>query len=602
MGKGEALKNEYPLHWAVFRRDYEELLELLNENAVIDIDKVDCRGRTPLMLAVTLGHSECARALLEKGADATVQNADMWSLSHEAICSGDAEMLKIILKFRDFQRSVNLNRAVEKLLKLLKETSDFYAEMSWEFSSWLPFVSKMCPSDTYKIYKCGSDVRIDTTLVGFDSGSSWKRGNQSFIFRFTSDNQIQFLIIDHDLKTVIAKFISSAVKEKLEEFEPTEESVYSRMCAPVETTYVDIEKIGFERSKTGGFRSWFSSCDGVESVNGYDCKIFAASNVEIVTKQRVEHLLEEDKERFRQEENNDSLSKVLKLIEKTEDYTPEMKRTGNDVYCGLTPRQYLDKDFPMNDRDIGHPKQVKRKCNSFKATLWLCDQFPLSLQEQILPIVDLMAVSNAHFARLKNFIQLQLPAGFPVKIEVPLFHLVSARITFSNINKPGPYVKLNEADNAIVFAANTFDIPANYRVTETQDDFAGLYADRYAYVDSNQHMNRYTPDELYLQYALEQSLLDTPNYHSNESDRNSVVYDESLQEMDPELAMAIAESLRMARSDGRGDSPSSSSLNTDEELNRVLQSSKREEEERIRLQLQEDDDLKRALELSLIEK
>ena len=35
---------------------------------------------------------------------------------------------------------------------------------------------------------------------------------------------------------------------------------------------------------------------------------------------------------------------------------------------------------------------------------------------QVVPIIDLMAVSNAHFSKLKDFITLQLPAGFPVKI------------------------------------------------------------------------------------------------------------------------------------------------------------------------------------------
>lgn len=51
-----------------------------------------------------------------------------------------------------------------------------------------------------------------------------------------------------------------------------------------------------------------------------------------------------------------------------------------------------------------------------QANLWLCKDYPLSLQEQIMPIVDLMATSSSNFAKLKDFIEMQLPAGFPVKI------------------------------------------------------------------------------------------------------------------------------------------------------------------------------------------
>ena len=43
----------------------------------------------------------------------------------------------------------------------------------------------MCPSDTYKIYKSRSSVRIDTTLVGFDQSSNWQRGSRSYIFTGT---------------------------------------------------------------------------------------------------------------------------------------------------------------------------------------------------------------------------------------------------------------------------------------------------------------------------------------------------------------------------------------------------------------------------------
>lgn len=82
----------------------------------------------------------------------------------------------------------------------------------------------------------------------------------------------------------------------------------------------------------------------------------------------------------------------------------------------ITPEEYFNELIDLQDRDIGRPIEQTTKVQKFKASLWLCEDFPLSLQEQVIPIIDLMATSNAHFAKLRDFITLQLPSGFPVKI------------------------------------------------------------------------------------------------------------------------------------------------------------------------------------------
>lgn len=199
MVRVEQLQSEYPLHWLVWNNEYKALeLELAKKEVIysnvaivtylfrnrspektyIDVcvnsykcrvsislicpnlqhdkEKRDCRGRTPLMLAITLGHVESARVLLHFEANVSCENSDGWtgkqfiSISNgttlfiyllllavqEAVATGDPELLQLVLERRDFQRYSSRMAGIPQLLQRLKEAPDFYVEMKWEFTSW----------------------------------------------------------------------------------------------------------------------------------------------------------------------------------------------------------------------------------------------------------------------------------------------------------------------------------------------------------------------------------------------------------------------------------------------------------------------------------
>ena len=45
-----------------------------------------------------------------------------------------------------------------------------------------PLMTRLCASDVYKIYKRGSNARVDAMLLGFDH-KTWQRENRSYIFK-----------------------------------------------------------------------------------------------------------------------------------------------------------------------------------------------------------------------------------------------------------------------------------------------------------------------------------------------------------------------------------------------------------------------------------
>lgn len=315
----------------------------------------------------------------------------------------------------------------------------------------VPFVSRYCPHDTYKIYKSGSKVRVDTTLIGADGVANWQRGNISFIFT-GSENGAVFMEVDHEAKTIRRRTMKLITQNEIGEFlEPTDNEVGNRLTKPIRTTFVDTEKISFERAKSGiyGFRS-----DRVEQVNGYECKVYVANTVEVVTKCRTEHLATADRE-ARQEENGGlaNMAAVNRIAGIKETVIPnpfanvqlEEKYKRNPYKLTLseyfnhihktnqvppapvsTPVEPIESQLDSNEggevsvgtpeKDIGIPREMNVKMKGLKAHLWLSDEFPLSLPEQVLPIVDLMAISSSHFVKLRDFIACRLPSGFPVKI------------------------------------------------------------------------------------------------------------------------------------------------------------------------------------------
>ncbi|XP_057585473.1 ankyrin repeat domain-containing protein 13D isoform X4 [Hippopotamus amphibius kiboko] len=569
----------FPLHRLVWANRHRELEAALHSRQH-DIEQEDPRGRTPLELAVSLGNLESVRVLLRHNANVGKESCQGWAVLQEAVSTGDPEMVQLVLQYRDYQRATQRLAGIPELLNKLRQAPDFYVEMKWEFTSWVPLVSKMCPSDVYRVWKRGESLRVDTSLLGFEH-MTWQRGRRSFIFKGLEAGAL-VMEVDHDRHVVHTETLGLPLHEPevlLAAMRPTEEHVASRLTSPIVSTHLDTRNVAFERNKCGiwGWRS-----EKMETVSGYEAKVYSATNVELVTRTRTEHLSDQDKSRSKGKPS-------------------------------------------LESRNIGRPIEMSSKVQRFKATLWLSEEHPLSLGDQVTPIIDLMAISNAHFAKLRDFITLRLPPGFPVKIEIPLFHVLNARITFGNLcgcDEPLSSVWVPAPGSAVAASGSPFPCEVDPAVFEVPEGYSVLGAER-------SEPLRDEDDDL-LQFAIQQSLLEAgteaeqvtvwealTNTRPGAHPAQAAAYEEQLQlerlsaywsalASHAWPGRALQESLRMSiEPRGPGSPhrtpPAPAPPSFEEQLRLALELSSREQEERERRGQQEEEDLQRILQLSLTE-
>ncbi|KAH1037415.1 hypothetical protein GYH30_056685 [Glycine max] len=196
-----------PAHVAVARRDHAALRRLVStiprlakagevnteaeslaaelkaDEVSAVIDRRDVPGReTPLHLAVRLRDPVSAEILMCGGADWSLQNEHGWSALQEAVCTREEAIAVIIARHYQPLAWAKWCRRLPRIVASAARIRDFYMEISFHFeSSVIPFIGRIAPSDTYRIWKRGSNLRADMTLAGFD-GFRIQRSDQTFLF------------------------------------------------------------------------------------------------------------------------------------------------------------------------------------------------------------------------------------------------------------------------------------------------------------------------------------------------------------------------------------------------------------------------------------
>ncbi|XP_023615260.1 LOW QUALITY PROTEIN: ankyrin repeat domain-containing protein 13B [Myotis lucifugus] len=572
-------------------------LESQRSEETVDIEQLDPRGRTPLHLATTLGHLECARVLLAHGADVGRENRSGWTVLQEAVSTRDLELVQLVLRYRDYQRVVKRLAGIPVLLG--EATQGEGQPLS--LSPWSPGALSVG-----RVGRPGDGSMLPPYLRAVP---------------WLADTSAVVMEIDHDRRVVYTETLALAGQDRellLAAAQPTEEQVLSRLTAPVVTTQLDTKNISFERNKTGilGWRS-----EKTEVVNGYEAKVYGASNVELITRTRTEHLSEQHKGKVKGCKT--PLQSFLGIAEQhggPQNGTLITQTLSRANPTAITAEEYFNPNFELGNRDMGRPMELTTKTQKFKAKLWLCEEHPLSLCEQVAPIIDLMAVSNALFAKLRDFITLRLPPGFPVKIEIPIFHILNARITFGNLNgcdEPVPSVRGSPSSETPSPGSDSSSVSSSSSTTSCRgcEISPTLFeAPRgYSVLGGQREAATHDDDDDLLQFAIQQSLLEAG------SEYDQVTIWEALTNSKPGTHPVSCEGRRQDRSNpptpqhqpatptavpSPRPSPGPGShvfRSYDEQLRLAMELSAQEQEERRRRARQEEEELERILRLSLTE-
>uniref|UniRef100_A0A1J3JP72 Ankyrin repeat domain-containing protein 13B n=1 Tax=Noccaea caerulescens TaxID=107243 RepID=A0A1J3JP72_NOCCA len=459
------------------------------------IDRRDVPGReTPLHLAVRLRDPISAEILMTAGADWSLQNENGWSALQEAVCTREEAIAMIIARHYQPLAWAKWCRRLPRIIASASRIRDFYMEITFHFeSSVIPFVGRIAPSDTYRIWKRGSNLRADMTLAGFD-GFKIQRSDQTFLFLGdgyssedgkTSLSPGSLIVLSHKEKEMTNALEGAGAQ-------PTDAEV-AHEVALMSQTNMYRPGIDVTQAELVSHFNWRRQ-ERTEMVGNWKAKVYDMLHVMVSVKSRRvpgamtdEELFAVDEERAAATANgaeNDGFEDVLTPEERVQ--FDSAIRNGNadavedDEENEATDHQEKKSWFGWNKKgaksasedgnqkgksqrssmvsdlsseDLGEAKKGKEKKKKKKGVagdevkreseykkglrpvLWLTPDFPLTTDE-LLPLLDILANKVKAIRRLRELLTTKLPLGtFPVKLAIPIIPTVRVVVTFTKFEE-----------------------------------------------------------------------------------------------------------------------------------------------------------------------
>jgi ankyrin repeat domain-containing protein 13 len=445
------------------------------------IDRRDVPNReTPLHLAVRMRDPVAADILMSAGADWSLQNAEGWSALQEAVCAREEAVAAVIARHYQPLAWAKWCRRLPRILASIARIRDFYMEISFHFeSSVIPFVSRIAPSDTYRIWKRGSSLRADMTLAGFD-GFRIQRSDQTFLFlgegaTIPSGKQLppgSLIVLSHKEKEITDALEGAGAQ-------PTEAEVAHEVTL-MSKTNMYRPGIDVTQAELVPHLNW-RRMERSETVGNWKAKVYEMLHVLVTVKSRRVPGALTDEELFNMEneerlghvnggtdldteldgvltpEERKQLDSALKMGSQDGEYT-ELQ---NGVECNntesssgnskdkkgwfgwhsggkKTPGKHggnsgnTKEDSPEKEKGSSGKKKKSGGTQSeseykkgVRPVLWLTPDFPLKTEE-LLPLLDVLANKVKAVRRLRELLTTKLPTGtFPVKVNLVLIFHVS---------------------------------------------------------------------------------------------------------------------------------------------------------------------------------